>query len=97
MPTTGSFQVEPDQTEGRLIADLGSHQWIIPTLRERLENALQEGSGFDDFEVEAEFPSLGRRRLLLSARPVSPNDGAGAELVLLGIRESTIAAEATDL
>lgn len=81
------FQVESKQTEGHLIADLGSHQWIIPTLRERLEKALQEDTGFDDFEVEAEFPNLGRRRLLLNARPLSPKDGTGAELVLLGIQD----------
>jgi two-component system CheB/CheR fusion protein len=82
-----AFRAEPAQTNGRLIGDLGSHQWIIPTLRERLEKALQEDMGFDDFEVEAEFPHLGRRRLLLNARPLSPKDGTGAELVLLGIQE----------
>jgi two-component system CheB/CheR fusion protein len=82
-----AFRVEPEQTDGRLIGELGSHQWIIPTLRERLEKALQEGTGFDDFEVEGEFPHLGRRRLLLNARPLSPKDGTAAELVLLGIQE----------
>jgi PAS domain-containing protein len=81
------FRVEPAQTDGRLIGELGSQQWIIPTLRERLEKALQEGTGFDDFEVESEFPHLGRRRLRLNARPLSPVDGTAAELVLLGIQE----------
>ncbi|HEX9642285.1 MAG TPA: chemotaxis protein CheB [Candidatus Krumholzibacteria bacterium] len=82
-----AFRVEPEQTDGRLIGELGSHQWVIPALHERLEKALQEGTGFDDFEVESEFPHLGRRRLLLNARPLSPKDGAAAELVLLGIQE----------
>jgi two-component system CheB/CheR fusion protein len=82
-----AFRVEPAQTHGRLIGDLGSHQWIIPTLRERLEKAMQEGTGFDDFEVESEFPHLGRRRLVLNARPLSPEDGTAAELVLLGIQD----------
>ncbi len=81
------FRVEPAQIDGRPIGDLGGHQWIIPTLRERLEKAFQDGTGFDDFEVETEFPHLGRRRLLLNARPLSPQDGATAELVLLGIQE----------
>jgi len=83
-----AFRVEPAQTDGRLIGDLGSHQWIIPTLRERLEKAMQEGTGFDDFEVESEFPYLGRRRLLLNARPLSAAAGT-AELVLLGIQDLT--------
>jgi two-component system, chemotaxis family, CheB/CheR fusion protein len=82
-----AFRVEPAQTEGRLIGDLGSQQWIIPALRERLEKALQEGAGFDDFEIEGEFPELGRRRLRLNARPVSPKNGTPADLVLLGIQE----------
>jgi two-component system, chemotaxis family, CheB/CheR fusion protein len=82
-----AFRVEPGQTDGRLIGDLGSHQWMIPTLRERLEKALQEGTGFDDFEVESEFPHLGSRRLLLNVRPVSSRDGTPADLVLLGIQD----------
>ncbi len=82
-----AFQAEPVHTEGRLIGDLGSHEWIIPTLRERLEKALNDGTGFDDFEVECEFPGLGRRRLLLNARPVSPLQDTVAELVLLGIQD----------
>jgi two-component system CheB/CheR fusion protein len=80
------FQAEPAQTEGRLLSDLASHQWVIPTLRERLGQALKEGTCFD-LEVEAEIPDLGRRRLLLNARPLSPKQGAAAELVLLGIQE----------
>jgi two-component system CheB/CheR fusion protein len=82
-----AFRVEPAQTEGRLIGDLGSPQWIIPTLRERLVKSLHEGAGFDDFAVESEFLHLGRRRLLLNARPVSTNNGAPADLVLLGIQD----------
>ena len=91
-----AFQVEPSETEGRLIGELGSHQWIIPMLRERLEKALKESAGFDDFEVEGEFPELGRRRLRLNARPVSPKTGTPADLVLLGIQElSELPAEET--
>jgi chemotaxis protein methyltransferase CheR len=82
------FRVEAAQTEGQLVTNLGGHRWLLPTLREHLQTALQEGTGFDDFEVEAEFPRLGRRRLLLNARPMSPRDGTGAELLLLGIREA---------
>jgi two-component system CheB/CheR fusion protein len=82
-----AFRVEPAQTEGRLIGDLGGHQWIIPMLRERLEKVLQEGAGFDDFEVEGDFPNLGPRRLLLNARPLSSKSGPPAALVLLGIQD----------
>jgi len=82
-----SFQVEPAQTDGRLIGDLGVNQWGIPALREHLEKTLKEGTGFDDFEVEIELPQVGRRRLLLNAHPLAPKPGSIAELVLLGIHE----------
>jgi two-component system CheB/CheR fusion protein len=81
-----SFRIERPQVEGRLVGDLGDHQWITPALRERLEKVLQERVGFDDCEAEGEFPILGRRRLILSARPVSPENTTGAELILLGIQ-----------
>jgi len=82
-----AFREEPGETEGRLIGDLGSRQWSIPLLRERLEKALQEGTGFVDFEVETELPHLGRRKLLLNARALTPKQGTVAELILLGIQE----------
>ena len=82
-----TFQAEPAATEGCLIQDLESHQWIIPTLRERLERVLRDGEGFDDFEVETEFPEIGPRKLVLNARPLVDWDGMAAELVLLGFEE----------
>ncbi len=82
-----SFQAEPEQTDGRLIGDLGADPWSIPMLRERLEKTLKEGTGFDDFEVEIELPQVGRRRLLLNAHPLASKPGSIAELVLLGIHE----------
>jgi two-component system CheB/CheR fusion protein len=84
-----AFRVEPTEIAGQRIGDLGSNQWLIPALRERLEKAMQAGTGFDDFEMESEFPYLGRRRLLLNARPVSAREGTAADLVLLGIQDLT--------
>lgn len=83
------FGAEQENTRGLLIDELGLHQWSIPILRERLEKALREGVGFDDLEVEIEFPHLARRKLLLNARPLSPGPGMVAELVLLGIQQSS--------
>ena len=49
----------------------------------------KEGFTFDDFEVEHDFPSLGRRRIRLNARPVPLNGAAGAELIVLGFEDVT--------
>jgi len=82
-----SFGIEPGQIEGRPIGDLEGHHWTLPALRRALQQALQQGTGFEDFELEVELPHLGRRRLRLNARPMSPTVGTGAELILLGIQE----------
>ena len=82
-----SFRIESSQIDGQLVGDLGGDQWVTPSLRKSLGKVLREGVGFDDFETEAEFSHLGRRRLLLSARPVSPDGGKTADLILLGIQE----------
>ncbi|MDX1631103.1 MAG: CheR family methyltransferase, partial [Thermoanaerobaculia bacterium] len=78
------FQVDPEETEGRLIYELGNHQWEIPALRELLEDILPEDEAFEGFEVEHEFETIGRRVMLLNARRL-----VGSELILLGIRDVT--------
>jgi two-component system CheB/CheR fusion protein len=83
------FGVEPRETAGQLLADLGNGQWTAPRLHELLSRTLKEGIPFDDFELEHEFPSLGRRRLRLNARPVLLDDADGAALVLLGFEDVT--------
>jgi two-component system CheB/CheR fusion protein len=61
----------PEETVGRSIYALGHHQWDIPKLRELLESILPNDRAFDDFEIEQDFPVIGKRKMLLSARQVS--------------------------
>jgi len=44
------FQVKENETEGRLIFDLGDGQWNIPRLRELLHQILPGRSTFRGFE-----------------------------------------------
>jgi PAS domain-containing protein len=44
------FKVNPAETVGQLIYDLGNKQWDIPGLRELLETILPEKTTFDDYE-----------------------------------------------
>ena len=39
-----TFRVEPPETEGRFIYDLGDGQWDIPALRTLLEEIIPENS-----------------------------------------------------
>jgi PAS domain S-box-containing protein len=61
------FKVKPKETEGQLIYDLGNRQWDIPKLRELLEDILPKTTSFDNFEVEHDFPDIGKRIMLLNA------------------------------
>src|SRR5260370_38736790 len=63
-----SFEVTPGETEGRLIYQLGNGQWNIPRLRELLEEIVPRNSRVDDFELSHDFPRLGQRAMLVSAR-----------------------------
>jgi hypothetical protein len=63
-----TFKVESTNTVGRLLYALGDGQWDIPRLRLLLENIVPEHGVMDDFEVEHQFPGVGRRTMLLPAR-----------------------------
>lgn len=67
-----TFEVSDKNTEGRLVYDLGNGQWNIPRLRNLLEDILPKDTFFRDFEVDHEFPNLGRRIMILNARTIFP-------------------------
>lgn len=64
------FQVEREQTVGGLLYGLGDGQWDIPALRMLLETIIPQRAAMDGFEVDHDFPGLGRRTMLLNARRV---------------------------
>ena len=64
------FRVDPGHTLGCLLYDLGDGQWNIPALRLLLETIIPEHTSMDGFEVDHDFPGVGRRTMLLNARKV---------------------------
>jgi two-component sensor histidine kinase len=83
-----TFKVESTDTVGRLLYALGDGQWDIPRLRLLLENIVPEHGVMDDFEVEHQFPGVGRRTMLLNARKVF-YEGNSHTTILLGIEDVT--------
>ena len=82
------FKVKPEETVGQLIYDLGNRQWDIPKLRELLEDILPKKVAFDNYEVEHDFATIGRRTMLLNARQIQR--GSGKErIILLAIEDIT--------
>ena len=79
-----TFQVEPGETEGRMVYELGNRQWDIPALRRLLTDVLADSEFFEDFEVDHQFETIGRRIMLLNARRVDH-----LQLILLAIEDVT--------
>ncbi|QFR33496.1 sensor histidine kinase [Ancylobacter sp. TS-1] len=82
------FKVEPARTIGTLLYALGDGQWNIPALRELLETIIPTRTVMDDFEVEHDFPGVGRRTMLLNGRKVLYDDES-ATTILLAFRDIT--------
>ena len=82
-----TFHVSPEETEDRLIYELGNGQWDIPALRTLLEDVVPQSSVFNDFELEHTFPVIGRRVMLLNARQMKA--GNHDELLVLAMEDVT--------
>ena len=83
-----NFHVAPSETQGQFVYDLGNRQWDIPALRTLLEEVLPQNHVFQDFVVEHDFPTLGRKAMLLNARRIR-QPGNHSELILLAIEDVT--------
>jgi two-component system CheB/CheR fusion protein len=81
------FDVNNEETEGRLVFDLGSGQWNTPRLRQLLQEIVPQNSRVDDFELSYDFPHIGERVMLLNARRVELQ--AGHRFILLAIEDVT--------
>lgn len=76
------FKVDPEQTRGCMLYDLGDGQWDIPALRVLLETIIPERTAMDAFEVDHDFPGVGRRIMLLNARKVLYETSPNATILL---------------
>lgn len=83
-----TFKVLRRWTDGRLLFEIGQRQWDIPRLRQLLENVLLTDQHFQDFEVEHDFPKIGRHTMLLNARRLTRGEGT-KDLILLAIEDVT--------
>ncbi|HRI60864.1 MAG TPA: CheR family methyltransferase [Saprospiraceae bacterium] len=82
------FRIREEDAEGRLIYELGHHQWDIPALRELLEKVIPQNSEFQGFKVAHHFTDLGEKVLLLNARKVIQQVNR-QQLILLAIEDMT--------
>jgi nitrogen-specific signal transduction histidine kinase len=65
-----TFQVELEDTEKKIVYDLGNGQWNIPSLKKLLEDILPKNTFFKGFEVTHDFPVIGPKVMILNARQI---------------------------
>ncbi|MBL8028601.1 MAG: PAS domain-containing protein [Fibrobacteres bacterium] len=83
------FKVVTEETVGKCVFDIGNGQWNIPDLRRLLEKMLPEKSIVKDFEVIHEFPTLGKRVMLLNASDIHSNEFIPLDLILIVFQDVT--------
>jgi PAS domain S-box-containing protein len=83
-----TFKTKPENTEGHLIYNIGNQQWDIPKLRDLLEEILPKNTSFDNYEIEHDFPQLGKRIMILNARRICGETNK-TEMILLAFEDIT--------
>jgi len=83
-----TFKVTKSDTIGKLLFDLGNRQWDIEGLRTMLETVLPTSNPVLDFEVEHDFPYIGKKNMLLNAHRVEL-EGDYKDRILLAIEDIT--------
>jgi PAS domain S-box-containing protein len=91
-----TFEVSPEETEGQFVYDLGNQQWNIPALRKLLAEVLSNNHPIHDFEIDHEFPLIGRRIMKLNARRLESVNHR-PDLILLAFEDITERKRASDL
>jgi len=79
------FRVREEETEGRLIYELGNRQWDVPQLRQLLDSVVLQNDFVQGFELANNFPIIGEKVMRLNARRVIRQH----EAVLLAIEDIT--------
>jgi PAS domain S-box-containing protein len=77
-----TFQLDGVDVSGELLFEIDGGQWNIPELRTLLETISKDYATFDEFEVDREFPRIGRRIMCLNARKVFYEEGTHTTILL---------------
>jgi PAS domain S-box-containing protein len=90
-----TFKVTHEETIGHFIYDLGNRQWDIPRLRVLIESILPHDTVLNDYEVDHEFPGIGRKIILLNARQIFRKN-IGSHIILLAMEDITARKQAEE-
>lgn len=84
-----TFDVHRKETEGQFVYDLGNGQWAGNKLRHLLDEIVPEETFFRDYEVDHDFPGVGRKIIILNARRVFDDSGDFPKIIILAMEDVT--------
>lgn len=82
------FAITEKQTVGKLFFEWNEGIWNVSGLRELLQKVLPDRSYFENFEVEVNLLSIGKRHLSLNARQII-NNSSSEQLILVALQDIT--------
>jgi chemotaxis protein methyltransferase CheR len=77
-----TFRLVREDVRGHLLYEIDGGQWDIPELRDLLETIANNQATVEGYEVDREFPKIGRRAMLLNARKVFYEKGVHSTVLL---------------
>jgi two-component system CheB/CheR fusion protein len=83
-----SFQLDPQQTEGRALDQVAGRQWNQPALRDLLERLGKGDALLEDVELVLELPDVGKTRWMVNARRLDQTKEM-APRILLAMEDHT--------
>ena len=77
-----TFKLTGQDIRGQVLFDIDGGQWNIPELRELLQTIAKDQETIEGYEVDREFPVIGRRIMLLNVRKVFYEKGTHSTVLL---------------
>ena len=77
-----TFRAERDDIISRTLFELGNGQWDVPELKRLLADILPKATAVVDYEITHEFPALGKRTMLISARRLHRRGHNGTSIMV---------------
>lgn len=82
------FHIEPGETEGRLLYEIGKGQWNNPEIKDLINKILFHNQQFDGYEMQYQVPGIGDRVMLVNGRKLVQKANK-QELMLLAFEDIT--------
>ncbi|MDX1967163.1 MAG: PAS domain S-box protein [Planctomycetaceae bacterium] len=83
------FQVTREETTGKLLFELGDHEWNVPELRALFDEVLGRREHLEQLEIACNFARAGRRNLVITVRRMLRGAEGPPELLLVAIEDVT--------